>query len=66
MMLLCFRFVASSVQDIDFFTLDLNQCPFSIGNEPPNYFAGTSRCKGSTMVSMKLYKIIKPVSTCIL
>ena len=37
--------------DIDFLSLDINPCPLSIGNEPPNYFESTARCKSSTMVS---------------
>ena len=45
------RFAAVSVMDMDFLSVDINPCPFSIGNEPPNLFAETARCKESTMVS---------------
>ena len=48
--ILC-RFVAVIAMDIDFFSIDLNPCPLGIGNEAPNYFAGTARCKDTTMVS---------------
>ncbi|ELU11322.1 hypothetical protein CAPTEDRAFT_161811 [Capitella teleta] len=44
-----FRFVAVSVQDIEFLQVDFNPCPLGIGNEPPNYFHATARCKDSTM-----------------
>ena len=46
-----FRFAAVSVMDMDFLSIDINPCPISIGNELPNHFAGTARCKDSTMVS---------------
>ena len=36
--------------DIDFLNIDINPCPISIGNERPNYFESTARCKESTMV----------------
>jgi len=42
------RFVAVSVQSIDFLSIDLNPCPLSFGNQIPNLFAGISRCKQST------------------
>jgi len=44
-----FQFVASSVMDMDFLAIDINQCPIGIGNEAPNYFAGTAKCKDTTM-----------------
>ena len=47
-----FRFVATSVMDIDFLSVDINQCPIGIGNEAPNFFAGTAKCKDTTMVSI--------------
>lgn len=43
------RFVAVSTMDMDFLSIDLNQCPLGIGNEPPNYFHNTARCKETTM-----------------
>lgn len=36
--------------DTEFERIDMNQCPQAEGNPPPNYFAGTDRCKGTTMV----------------
>ena len=36
--------------DIDFLQIDLNPCIVGQGNELPNYFAGTAKCKPSTMV----------------
>ncbi|CAH1798682.1 unnamed protein product [Owenia fusiformis] len=43
------RFVAATVLDIDFLTLDFNPCPTAQGNPAPNYFANTARCKPSTI-----------------
>ncbi|XP_071112765.1 uncharacterized protein [Haliotis cracherodii] len=43
------RFVAVSTMDTEFERIDMNQCPQAEGNPPPNYFAGTDRCKGTTM-----------------
>lgn len=40
-----------SAMDIEFERIDINPCPISDGNPEPNYFAGTARCKPSTMVS---------------
>ena len=34
--------------EIDFDRIDINQCPIGEGNPPPNYFAGTARCKNET------------------
>ena len=45
------RTVAVSAMDIEFERIDINPCPISDGNPEPNYFAGTARCKPSTMVS---------------
>ena len=46
-----FRFVASATMDMDFLAIDINQCPIGIGNEAPNFFAGTAKCKATTMAS---------------
>lgn len=46
-----YRTVAVSAMDIEFERIDINPCPISDGNPEPNYFAGTARCKPSTMVS---------------
>ncbi|KAK6170213.1 hypothetical protein SNE40_018662 [Patella caerulea] len=43
------RFVAVSSMDIEFERIDMNQCPASQGNPLPNIFAGTARCKATTM-----------------
>jgi hypothetical protein len=43
--------VAVSVVDMEFLAIDFNPCPPSDGNDPPNYFYNTSRCKPSTTVS---------------
>ena len=47
-----FRFVAAATMDMDFLAIDINQCPIGIGNEAPNFFAGTAKCKATTMVSL--------------
>lgn len=39
-----------SAMDIEFERIDINPCPISDGNPEPNYFAGTARCKATTMV----------------
>lgn len=44
------RTVAVSAMDIEFERIDINPCPISDGNPEPNYFAGTARCKATTMV----------------
>lgn len=41
-------YVAASVVEMDFYRLDINQCPQSEGNNDPNYFAGTAKCKKDT------------------
>lgn len=41
-------YVASSVVEMDFNRLDINQCPISDGNRDPNYFADTSKCRKET------------------
>ena len=40
-----------SVVDMEFLAIDFNPCPESDGNEGPNYFFSTARCKPSTVVS---------------
>lgn len=37
--------------DGEFERIDINQCDISEGNERPNFFAGTHRCRPTTMVS---------------
>ena len=37
--------------DMEFLSVDMNPCPISIGNVPPNYFQNIARCKSSTIVS---------------
>ena len=49
--------MAVSVMDIDFLNIDINPCPISIGNERPNYFESTARCKESTMVGILIFHI---------
>jgi len=41
-------FVAVTVVDMEFLSIDFNPCPISVGNEPPNLLAGTARCKSTT------------------
>jgi len=43
------RFVAISGVDAEFERIDINQCDISEGNERPNMFAGTHRCRPTTM-----------------
>lgn len=43
------RFVAVVGIDGEFERIDINQCPLSEGNDPPNMFAGTHRCRETTM-----------------
>ncbi|KAL3881426.1 hypothetical protein ACJMK2_027869 [Sinanodonta woodiana] len=43
------RFVAISGMDAEFERIDINPCPTSDGNEDPNMFAGTARCKPTTL-----------------
>ena len=47
------RFVAVTTMDIEFERLDMNQCPLAEGNPAPNYFAGTARCRPTTMVRLQ-------------
>lgn len=42
------RYTAISVMEMDFERVDINQCPKSEGNNGPNNFAGTDRCKPDT------------------
>ncbi len=42
-------YTAAVTIDIDYMSIDINPCPLSLGNEGPNYFAGTARCKNTTM-----------------
>lgn len=41
-------YVATSVIEMDFDKIDINQCPMSNGNHEGNYFADTAKCKKST------------------
>ncbi|KPM03396.1 hypothetical protein QR98_0018270 [Sarcoptes scabiei] len=41
-------YVATSVIEIDFERIDINQCPIGEGNPLPNYFANTARCQNAT------------------
>ncbi|KAH3739737.1 hypothetical protein DPMN_046424 [Dreissena polymorpha] len=43
------RFVAVAGMDGEFERIDINQCEISEGNEKPNMFAGTHRCRPTTM-----------------
>lgn len=43
------RFVAIAGMDAEFERVDINQCPISEGNPAPNLFAGTHRCRPTTM-----------------
>ena len=43
------RFVGTSVMDLEFLQVDMNPCPLGIGNQPPNYFHNTAKCKSTTM-----------------
>ena len=45
------RYVGVATMDMEFLSVDLNPCPISIGNLPPNYFQNIARCKSSTIVS---------------
>lgn len=49
-------YVASSVIEMDFHRLDINQCPASDGNSAvSNYFAGTAKCKWDTTTCEPIY-----------
>ncbi|KAJ8981548.1 hypothetical protein NQ317_009807 [Molorchus minor] len=41
-------YTAASVVEMDFERIDINQCPESLGNNGPNIFADTARCKQET------------------
>lgn len=43
-----FRYTAASVLEMDFERIDINQCPPGQGNNGPNLFADTARCKKET------------------
>ncbi|GAB1603596.1 uncharacterized protein LOC115222177 [Argonauta hians] len=43
------QFVAVTSVDLEFERVDFNPCPISEGNPSPNFFAGTARCKPSTL-----------------
>ncbi|KAK4883692.1 hypothetical protein RN001_007011 [Aquatica leii] len=42
------RYTAVSVVEMEFDRIDINQCPRSLGNDGPNIFADTARCKKET------------------
>ncbi|XP_063987844.1 uncharacterized protein LOC135167987 [Diachasmimorpha longicaudata] len=42
------RYTAATVMEMDFERIDINQCPKGKGNNGPNKFAGTARCKTDT------------------
>lgn len=42
------RYTGVSVIEMDFDRIDINQCPKGQGNNGPNLFADTSRCKKET------------------
>ena len=48
-------------RDVEFEELDINPCPVSIGNPRPNIFAGTARCRNTTVVSITLYPSVPEV-----
>lgn len=43
-----YRYTAAVVLELDFDRIDINQCPVSLGNDKPNRFADTARCKNET------------------
>lgn len=43
-----FRYTAVSVLEMDFDRIDINQCPKGQGNNGPNRFADSARCKKDT------------------
>lgn len=43
------RFVAIAGMDIEFEKLDINPCPLSESNPPPNFFADTAKCRDTTV-----------------
>ena len=46
--LVFFRYTAVAVLEMDFDRIDINQCPKGQGNNGPNRFADTARCKKET------------------
>jgi hypothetical protein len=42
------RYTAVAVLELDFDRIDINQCPKGQGNNGPNRFADTARCKKET------------------
>lgn len=44
------RYTAAVVMEMDYDRIDINQCPSSLGNDRPNRFAATARCKETTEV----------------
>lgn len=45
------RYTAAAVMEMDMERIDVNQCPKGQGNDGPNRFADTARCKETTEVS---------------
>lgn len=43
-----FSYTAVSVLEMDFDRIDINQCPKGQGNNGPNRFADSARCKKDT------------------
>lgn len=43
-----YRYTAVSVLEMDFERIDINQCPVGLGNNGPNIFGDTARCKKET------------------
>lgn len=43
--------------EMDYDRIDINQCPPSAGNDKPNRFADTARCKNET-TEVNLKKIV--------
>lgn len=46
------RYTAAVVMEMDYDRIDINQCPPSQGNDRPNRFASTARCKETTEVTL--------------
>lgn len=42
------RYTAAVVIEMDFDRIDINQCPKGEGNNGPNHFVDTARCKKDT------------------
>lgn len=47
-LILNYRYTAVAVLEMDFDRIDINQCPKGEGNDGPNRFADTARCKKET------------------